>query len=178
MPIVTDTERELFASCRDSLCPGAKQVKVRGVESYAAFTYGELNGNGSSTPQEAMIAHLPEREAIHYRWADPDDEPCPECGRARVIDPSPRPVYEAKTGMDPLLLRKRELGLDKEQNDRAEALELQRQQLAEAKRANDLREREIVARERELAAQARAAKAKTPERDGVNGKGSEGEAPA
>lgn len=162
MPIVSEVERELFASCRDALCPGARQVKVRGVESHVAFTYGELNGSGSSTPHEQMVAHLPEREAIHYRWADIADEPCPECGRARVIDPSPRPVYEAKTGMDPLLLRKRELGLDKEQNDRAEALELQRAQLEEAKRANDLREREVKLRERELAARAKRERAEAP----------------
>lgn len=156
MPIVSDTEREMYASCRDSLCPGATQVKVRGIESHVAFSYGELGGGGQMTPQEKMVAHLPEREAVHYQWLDPADEPCPECGRPRVIDPQERPVYEQKTGMDPLLLRKRELGLDKEQNDRAASLEIQREQLAEAKRANDLREREVALREREAKAKPKA----------------------
>lgn len=161
MPIVTDTERTLWASCRDGLCPGYTQVEVRGIESHVAFTYGELNGGRSMTPHEEMVSRLPEREAIHYRWVDIADEPCPECGRPRVIDPNERPVYETKTGMDPLLLRKRELGLDKEQDDRASALEIQREQLAEARRANDLREREIAVREGELAAQTKP-KAKAP----------------
>lgn len=164
MPIVSDTERELLASCRDGLCPGYEQVPVRGIEREVAFTYGELNGGRSMTPHEQMVAHTVERSSVQYVWLDPDDEPCPHCGRARIIDPNPRPVYEAKTGQDPLLLRKRELGLDKERDDREQALELQRQQLDEAKRANDLREREVAVRERELAAQAKreAAKAKAP----------------
>jgi hypothetical protein len=162
LPIVTDSERPLLASCRDPLCDGYVQVPVRGIERETAFTYGELNGNGSSTPQEAMIAHLTERSTTHYVWLNEEDEPCPVCDGPRILDAHKRPEYETKSGMDPLLLRKRELGLDKEQDDRAEALELQRQQLAETQRANDLREREVALRERELAAQARAPKAKAP----------------
>jgi hypothetical protein len=161
-PLVTETEREMWASCRDGLCPGYEQTPVQGIESHVAFTYGELGGGGASTPQEQMIAQLPEREAIHYRWIDMADEPCPYCGRARIIDPNPRIEYETKTGMDPLLLLKRERGLDQEKSDRESALELQRQQLAEARRANDLAEREIAAREREFAAAAKRERAKAP----------------
>lgn len=146
MPIVTDTDRtDLLASCRDPLCPGYEQVPMRGIERETAFTYGELSGSGSQTPHEQMIAHLPERSTTQYVWLSQEDEPCPVCGGPRILDPRERPVYETKSGQDPLELVKRERGLNREQADRDEALELQRQQLAEAKRANDLRERELAA---------------------------------
>ena len=161
MPVITDTVRDLLASCRDPLCPGYEQVTVRGIEREMAYTYGELGGTTSLTPHEAMIQNMTERSTTQYVWIDQElDEPCPVCGRPRILDANQRPEYERKTGMDPLELVKRERGLNRERDDREAALALQREQLAETRRANDLREREVELREREL--RMRAPKAKAP----------------
>lgn len=92
--IVTETRVELYAHCRNPLCPGYGQEKVAGIVQETAYQYSD---NGA----DMMRGHV-ERSIHDLRFEDEDSRPCRVCKQARELSETPRPSYQPLSGFDPM----------------------------------------------------------------------------
>lgn len=95
MPAVTTTPIKAYAHCRNALCSGYQQVEVDGLKEVAAYTYGEMGGDD-------IFYSFVQNSIVEYKFADPEDAPCPGCGEPREVTGDPRPSYQALSGHDPM----------------------------------------------------------------------------
>lgn len=93
MPTVTDTPIEAaWAHCNSPRCPGHNQEQVAAVRRETGRSYVEGGGN------------LPGNETswVTFAFANPDDQACPHCGKAREVTDQPRKSYAPLSGHDPM----------------------------------------------------------------------------
>lgn len=92
MPTQTEVVIEGFASCKDGRCPGYKQESARVVLRQVEYTYFDLGGDIPGV----------ERSTVDVAgFEDPDDSPCPVCGKPRIASEQMRPEYPPMSGQDP-----------------------------------------------------------------------------
>lgn len=129
MPIITEEPTRAFAHCRNARCPGYAQEEIDAIKEETAFTFGDLGGDG-------VFTHMTERSTVGFRFADPDDGPCPGCHEVREVTGTPRPAYQPLSGKDPMgLLHAQPFNPSQPVPDRTSELEGQiaemREQMAE-----------------------------------------------
>jgi hypothetical protein len=108
---VTETHKPLLASCTDSLCAGAEQEEIEGLERLTEFTFGDLRAGPTSDPHDAFLADVVERSTVNHFFATEADRWCPVCGQPRLISDQVRPVYPRMSEREPLYLAKLQKGL-------------------------------------------------------------------
>jgi hypothetical protein len=102
------SERECdgYAACRDVLCDGNSQQKVRLIRTQHTVTFGE-HGDPQG-PYASTISH----DHVYLRFADPADAICPTCGLDnRDVSEQLRPSYVNIVGSQDALLRVRKAGI-------------------------------------------------------------------
>lgn len=95
MPTITQTPVKAYAHCLNARCPGYEQVEVDAVQETAAYTFGEMGGDG-------VFAQFVQNSIVEHKFADPEKAPCPGCGSPREVSREPREVYAAQSGHDPM----------------------------------------------------------------------------
>jgi hypothetical protein len=95
LPTITQQDVRAYAHCRNARCPGYAQQEIAAVREESSQTFGENGGDG-------VFTHMPERSVVEYRFADPEDVPCPVCSAPREVTGDPRPQYQPLSGHDPL----------------------------------------------------------------------------
>jgi hypothetical protein len=154
MARVTTEERPGFRTCSDMRCPGYESTETPIVVETVAFTFRDNGSDGApgidhDSVERATVTVKPAGFEDHNAWL------CPTCGAWSNFSVAPRPVYEQVSGQpqDELLRvtgkvadnMAKDLERAKAQaEERAEDAVLRAEALAEQRRANDLKERELA----------------------------------
>jgi hypothetical protein len=92
MPTVMNAQEvTAFAHCGRPTCDGYDQQPVPAKREEIGYTYLESGGD---------LPHI-EKSSIQLTFADPDDMPCPHCGRQRELTADLRAEYQNLSGYDP-----------------------------------------------------------------------------
>lgn len=93
----TETAVPGFLHCPEPRCPGSAQVTAVLTHTLVTETFAE-RGGATGDPRDA----LPENSHEYLRVQDPEDLPCPHCGKDRECSTQERPIYDPLSGKDPM----------------------------------------------------------------------------
>lgn len=88
MPRTTPEDIIGQAHCRNPRCVGYSQQEVKAVKETVDHTYADGGGDMPGV----------EKSMVYFRFADPDDIPCPECRQDREVTDQKRRVYQPLSG--------------------------------------------------------------------------------
>jgi hypothetical protein len=94
-PNITTSTVDAWAHCKDARCPGYGQKPVTALKELVEWTGLALGAGG---PGSTALAQIVERSVEYVRFEDPEDVPCPTCGKDREVSLQERPVYPVITG--------------------------------------------------------------------------------
>jgi hypothetical protein len=93
---VTTEDVECLAFCSNPLCDGYRQVRVPGIRETVIKTFGDSSAGKSSDPIDVAYSQLEESSRVYYRFLNDEDAIC-ECGTAKQLNQTTRPIYENLT---------------------------------------------------------------------------------
>lgn len=91
MSTVTETTVDAYAHCVNFVCPGYSQEPVTATKTVRADTIGDRGGDGA-------LAMVTENTWEYLAFSDPEQVPCPHCGRDREVAAQARPTYQNLSG--------------------------------------------------------------------------------
>lgn len=97
MPTIQAVPVRAYAHCRDARCSGYQQEEVDAFREETSYTFGEGDRLGAGVLQNTV-----EKSLVEFRFADPDQAPCPVCKVPREVTGEPRKAYVNESGFDPM----------------------------------------------------------------------------
>lgn len=91
MPTITEEKVPAYAHCINFVCPGYAQEEVLGLRTVRSESIGDRGGDGA-------LAMVVENTWLYMSFANPEQRPCPHCGKDREIALDARPTYQNLSG--------------------------------------------------------------------------------
>ena len=135
-------------SRRSTGCPGNQQAPVKLIEQLVEYTFADSRGH-TSDPFDIALAEHVEKSVTPPALRRRGRRRLPALRPAAGVLDAERPQYPNASGQDPQTILDRARARPPDERAAAAPTDTAEARLAEARRANDLRERELALRERQ-----------------------------